>query len=335
MRWLTPFRWMTVATTLFVGPAVASAQNRPPSAPTVEMNRLRGDLDRLNAQIADLKRGGRGLRDDFRLRRLMADSEALARQLTDAEARLRGPVTVVAPPVAVESAGVLEAKADILEDQSNHLNSQADSFLRAATQVKTRQRLRQRAGQFDRDPFAGLDASKRSMIIAIPNAAPKGIASGPPVPGQAEGSARAGLAPPVQPPAPAADTARASAPMMGAAAAPPAAGSPSAGAPALLAPSPGATTPSAESQAPPTMPTPTMGVSAIVPTAPAPVLPSFSTQSRTVIDPATAADLRRFDAGGAAPTDPAALERMATALRLRAQSLAGQARDLRTRARAH
>src|SRR5262245_22449758 len=46
-----------------------------------ECARLREQLERTNAEISALKRGDRGVRDDYRLRKKMADAEALARQL--------------------------------------------------------------------------------------------------------------------------------------------------------------------------------------------------------------------------------------------------------------
>ncbi len=73
-----------------------------------EYQRLRADLDRVNAEVAALKRGGRGVRADYLLRDKMAEAEALARKVTAAEARLRaarGPLpaetlvdTVQTPP---------------------------------------------------------------------------------------------------------------------------------------------------------------------------------------------------------------------------------------------
>src|SRR5687768_13322226 len=75
-------------------PVAATAQ--PARAPTAEAARLdaecarlRAELERTNAEVATLKRGGRNVRDDYRLRQKMADAEALARRLTAAETQLR------------------------------------------------------------------------------------------------------------------------------------------------------------------------------------------------------------------------------------------------------
>jgi hypothetical protein len=92
--------------------------------------RLRADLARVNAEVAELKRGARTVRNDYRLRERMADAEALAQRLTAAEAALRakaGPkgrspagAPIMAPPQASPQDGSveLEAKADLLADQA-------------------------------------------------------------------------------------------------------------------------------------------------------------------------------------------------------------------------
>ncbi len=70
---------------------------------TAERARLRGQLDRVNAEIDALKRSARGVGDDYRLRARLADAEALARRLIDIEARLglRAPAALPGPlPVA-------------------------------------------------------------------------------------------------------------------------------------------------------------------------------------------------------------------------------------------
>ena len=60
---------------------------------------------------------------------------------------------------------MLEARADLLSDQARRLNQQAAGLERAATQLQTRQTLRRRAGQVERDPFGSMDGSKRFMIV--------------------------------------------------------------------------------------------------------------------------------------------------------------------------
>src|SRR6185436_16330786 len=104
------------------------------AALTAERNKLRTDLDRVNAQIADLKKSGRGVRNDYVLRQRMAETESLARRLTATEAELRGsspaprpePTTAMNPPEAAPSDGPeqLEAKADLLADQSRALGAE-------------------------------------------------------------------------------------------------------------------------------------------------------------------------------------------------------------------
>jgi hypothetical protein len=141
-----------------------------------EYQRLRADLDRVNAEVAALKRGGRGVRTDYLLRDKMAEAEALARKVTAAEARLRaarGPLpaetlvdTVQTPPATAQDGAVeLEAKADLLSDQARHFSAEAEALARTAEQIRARQALRRRAGAWDRDPLAGFEASKRIAII--------------------------------------------------------------------------------------------------------------------------------------------------------------------------
>src|SRR5262245_12319534 len=60
-----------------------------------ERARVRAQLDRVNAEIDALKRAAAesrlGMRDDYRLRAKLADAEALARRLTELDARLGAP----------------------------------------------------------------------------------------------------------------------------------------------------------------------------------------------------------------------------------------------------
>ena len=67
------------------GPARTSAPARTGTA--AERARLAAELERINAEIDALKRSPRGIRDDYRLRNRMADAEAVARRLTEVEAR--------------------------------------------------------------------------------------------------------------------------------------------------------------------------------------------------------------------------------------------------------
>jgi hypothetical protein len=300
---------------LLLAPAEGRAQAPAPSAEAhrieSEAVRLRAELDRAHAEIAALKRE-RGVRNDYRLRQRMADAEALARRLTDAEAqlrRLRGGAPVVAqpvplgPPAAAPGDGPveLEAKADLLSDQARRMAAEADALARAAGQLRSRQTLRRRAGQLERDPFAGLDASKRSMVFGRQQAVATKTGGG------AEGLSDSAQPPPGDMPRTAV-----------------------AGSQAMPAPPP---PPGAPGAAPAPSPTP----APTAPTAPSPVTPpapttTFSPQSRALLDPATLADLQRLERSGVAPGDPAALERAAAALRQRAQALEAQSKALRKQA---
>jgi hypothetical protein len=60
---------------------------------------------------------------------------------------------------------------------------------------------------------------------------------------------------------------------------------------------------------------------------------ALSTQLRTLLDPATLSEVQRLERTGKPIADPDALEKLAAALRLRAQSLDAQARSLRARAK--
>jgi hypothetical protein len=320
------------------GGAEVLAQGAPATAASAdrlrgEIARLRGELDRTNAEIGALKRGARGVRDDYRLRNRMADAEALARRLTSAEAELRriesGPAARPAPApavvVAAEAPGVLEAKADILDDQARRMAAQAGAFARAAAQVRNRQVLRRRANQLERDPFAGFDAAKRTMVVE----GGRTTVEPPPVGGRTRGGTPADQGSAFV--AGSADrTATAAPPAPSGGAVAPAPGAP---APAPPPPPPPPATPTV---APETTQTPPAGPTApsATPLAPAPAPTSTVTpQLRAFLDPATAAELKRLESGAAA-SDPAALERAAALLRARASQLGAQAEQLRARARA-
>jgi hypothetical protein len=137
-----------------------------------ERQRLRGELERVNAEIDALKHS-RGMRDDYRLRDRLADAEALARRLTELDARLgtnRGATTALPGPAdeprvsSADGPAELDAKADILADQARRLAARGDSLLARAHDLRDRQTLRRRVGQMEHDPFSPLEGSKRRAM---------------------------------------------------------------------------------------------------------------------------------------------------------------------------
>jgi hypothetical protein len=180
---------LALAAALVAFPALVHAAPPPAKAGDaalkVERARLRGELDRVNAEIDPLKRSPRGVGDDYRLHARQADAEALARRLIDIEARLglRAPSAKPGPlPVAAPTDGPsdLEAKADILADQSRRVRLEADALDHRVGEAKGRQDLRRRAADLDRDPFAPLEGSKR-RVASIAAADSSGHAAGLPV----------------------------------------------------------------------------------------------------------------------------------------------------------
>jgi hypothetical protein len=153
------------------GGTFAPARARAQSSDTLqaERARLRAQLDKVNAEIDALKRAGGGVRDDYRLRARLADAESIARRLIDIEARLGirvdGATKVQPPPTAEPTDGPadLDAKADILADQSRRIRAQAEALGRRAADARGRQELRKRAADLDRDPFAPMEGSKRRI----------------------------------------------------------------------------------------------------------------------------------------------------------------------------
>jgi len=161
-----------------VAPSPARAQTAADSL-QAERSRLRVQLDKVNAEIDALKRAGGGVRDDYRLRARLADAESLARRLMDIEARLGirvdGTAKLQPPPTAAPTDGPsdLDAKADILADQSRRVRAQADALARRVADWKGRQELRRRAADLDRDPFAPMEGSKRRVASgAVTGTAP-------------------------------------------------------------------------------------------------------------------------------------------------------------------
>jgi hypothetical protein len=184
--------FLTLGVVSMAAPAPAQAQSS--DALQAERARLRAQLDKVNAEIDGLKRAGGGVRDDYRLRARLADAESLARRLMDIEARLGIRVDATAknqpPPTAAPTDGPadLDAKADILADQSRRVRAQADALGRRATDARSRQELRKRAADLDRDPFAPMEGSKRRIAsgsgAALGANSSNGRAPGPAADGQ-------------------------------------------------------------------------------------------------------------------------------------------------------
>jgi hypothetical protein len=291
---------LLLAVLLAVLPATALAAPPPAAAPSsaalqAERARLRADLDRVNAEIDALKKAGRGVGGNYRLRARMADAEALARRLIDIEARLGlrapapkpGPLPAAAP---TDGPGDLEAKADILADQSRRVRAEAEALDRRVADLKGRQALRRRAADLDRDPFAPLEGSKR-RVASIAGGADSN-----------SGSHVAGPSPSFNPaagvsPMPPGDHPGAS-----------------------VSVSSGAVPPTGGSTPPP-VPSPSAPPTAL------------SLELRDLLDPATVADIRRLEGTRASGSSIQALEHAVSALRARASALDGEARTMRDRAR--
>jgi hypothetical protein len=319
-----------LAVLLASAPGQATAQGIDSTAlrrSLTEFARLRSDLDRINAEVAELKRADRSVRNDYRLRDRMADAEALAQKVTQAEVRLRalgwtdvpGAHTFVAPPQALPQDGSveLEAKAGLFADQARKLDGEATVLARAADELRSRKALRRRAGAWDRDPFSGLETSKRSLAVSSP-------AQQVTLSTSSSGSAatRGGVGSGTQ-----------SAPVVASGPAAPTGG----GSPTLttiLAPPPSLTTDTASKDA-----VPSVGpeAAAAAKNSPLPQTATMDRQSfeqRLYLDPATAAELRHVLGASGATSDPDALDRAATTLRARARELNAQARALLAKSRA-
>lgn len=317
------------------GPAPAPA---PAPRLVAERQRLRIELDRVNSEIDALKHDRGGLRDDYRLRNRMADAEALARRLTEVDARLHaqagasgtaggavsgGLAGATAPWPAAPQAqpsddrAALEAKADILADQARRLNGQIDVLAARVTAVRARQELRRRAGQLEHDPFAQMDQGKRRLATSggppPVSPGPKTDVSTPSPPSRGEPSPSAAGVGTVSGPAGAAST-----PTLGPTSIPQttatssAAGSLDKAQPALLSPSASPAGGGADGAA-----------------------ASVTTQFAGLLDASTLAEIRRLEVGGGGSpgSSAAALERAVSALRARAAQLTASAEALRSRAK--
>lgn len=274
----------------------------------------------MNAEIAQLKRSDRSVRDDYRLRDRMADAEALAQRLGRAETRLRSlgrpapaepkGLPLVPPPQESPQDGSveLEAKADLFADQASKLQKQADIFARTADQLRAREALRRRAGAWDRDPFAGLESSKRNLAASA--GATKATTGGPTLTGSSpsDPGTRGGSS----------TTESTNGSGTASTASPPSFGIP------VAAPSGVGSDSAKGASGIGTAESPASKASPLVPA----VTFDRPGEQRLFLDPTAAAELRQVLAAGGG-TDPRALERAAATLRARARQLGEQAEALR------
>jgi hypothetical protein len=285
---------------------VAEGDVAPRAALVAERQRVRADLERANAEIDALKRSSRGLRDDYRLRERLADAEALARRLTELDARLgtKAPsaAAIDAEPrvSAADGPAEIEAKADILADQAQRLDARAEALLGRARDLRARQALRRRVGQMERDPFSPLEGSKRRTMAGT-------TATGSFV-GGGSGPARGPTTPP--------EKTGGSTGIFGT--------DQAAGAPNTVGNSGQTSQPTAAGvghavASPTAAPTPTNAGDA----------GALSSQLRDLLDPATLAQIRQLEAAGGPGAGEGALERAGASLKARAERLRQQAASLR------
>jgi hypothetical protein len=283
-------------------PATATAGQTPELV--AERARLRAELDRVNVEIDALKRAG-GVSE--RLRERLADAEGIARRLMAIDARLGiraqpAPPTgrPLSAPTAARGDGPadLDAKADILADQSRRLRGQAEAMAGRARELKARQELRRRSSDLDRDPFAAMEGAKRRVASAASSTG---------------GAALDSRMPSVNTP-----TGATSTPMGGGSQSSPQTGL-----------TPGTSGPvGATSTTTTAGPSPMASASGPVSSADSASSASLAVQLRDLLDTAALADIRRLEARGSSAA-PQALERAAAALRARAVELDARAREMR------
>ena len=326
---------VAVAATIAVAGPASGADDRL----LAECADLRAQLDRKTAEISALKRGERGVRQDYDMRQRMAEANELARRLTALESQLQSrpgqgvgtrPAGAAASPEPVEGSAALEARADLLSDEAHKLSARAAGMVRAAGQMRTRAALRRKAANVDRDPFASLDGAKRLMFVRAPGAVVSdsgrkaGTPTSPTESGTAGGASNTSggtgnptptsgpttLAPPTAPPA--------TPPAQPGSTAPPAATSTPAAAPPPQTPQPAAPQDSSKGSSPAAAAAPA-GRSELA--------------AGALIDPALSAELSRMaPSANHTPSEPEALEQAAAALVSRAQLLETQAKALRAKA---
>ena len=319
-----------LALSLASAPGRAVAQGTESAAlrrTLAEFARLRADLDLVNAEVAELKRSAPSVRNDYRLRERMADAEAMAQKVTQTEVRLRalgwtgatiaGASVPVAPPQALPQDGSveLEAKAGLFADQARKLDGEATVLARAADELRSRKALRRRAGAWDRDPFSGLETSKRSLAVSV--SVPKTVVTSPSGTDSASrGNSATG------------STQTASVPTL---ALPSGGASPSS---PVFAPAAGVSSDSTSKEAAPAVAPEAASASKTSPLPQTAGLDRQAFEQHLYLDPATAAELRHVLGAAGATSDPDALDRAAATLRARARALNAQAQSLLVKSRA-
>jgi hypothetical protein len=309
------------------GPSAAPSANPQLVAECAE---LRAQLDRKTAEISALKRGERGVRQDYDLRQRMAEANDLARRLTALESQLAqqghapsplpaGPPRPAAAAAPVEAASTLQARADLLSDEAHKLNERAAGMIRAAGQLRTRQALRRKAANVERDPFASVDGAKRTLFVRGTPLVGASDSKGAAQPGNTESAP--GSAPTTT------GTPNTSTPT-----------------PPAMPPNPGLAPMPTTAPTTPTAP-PTGGTPVTAPqdppgrgTTPAPTAAGGRSELApgALLDPALRAELSRIDGGAArGSSEPESLEQAARALVSRAQALETQAKALRAQAASH
>ncbi|HEY2899640.1 MAG TPA: hypothetical protein VGL59_03615 [Polyangia bacterium] len=337
--------WLATPASALARGNTADATAATAASLQVERRKLVSDLDRANADIEQLKKKDRGVRDDYRLRARMADAEAIARRLTEIDTQLgttRGgnvtprPVAPVAEPAVTDGPAEWEARADILTDQSRRLEAQAVTLSQRVSGLRSRMELRRRAGQLESDPFAPMEGSKRRLIAGVPGAlsapgpnVPKDNATGgsSSVPPAARGGGSTDTPAPNGNTSVSAPGAPTGSTMNAAPVVTPTAGSSSVQPEAL--PGGGAGVGRSLTSAPPSPAGPGVGGGATGSLGDSGLL---SSQLRDFLDPSALAAIRKLELAGTPVSSLEAMDRAAAALRERALKLQQQSNGLRERA---
>jgi hypothetical protein len=337
-------------------PIVLASPAGDTSQLSTEVAALQSALAKKTAEISALKRANRGVRDDYELRRRMAEANEIARRLTALEAELSvrrgkpsstgaagGSPTERAPVPAAEAASALAARADLLSDEARKLSQRAAGMIQAAGQLRARQAMRRRAFNVERDAFSGLDGARRVLPARPTTPTTSDSSAAAPISGS--GATEMATPPTTPPPGgtatpPSTTTGNSPPPNTGGGASlaggpAPATGSAGAAPPPPSMPAPATTTP------PPATTPEVGGTRTSDPGGPGQKTnpnTSLTAGSKTevapgtLLDPSLRSELARIEAAGAGGTDADALMRAAAALSGRAQALEAEAKTLRDRA---